>query len=276
MSAVASPRPAVSGRPLDIRVTQAHVVRSEWTKLRSLRSTRVALAAAVFVAIAAPLIASAFINSNWTTLSAQDRASFNPLDTSLIGILFAQLAIGALGVLTITGEYTTGMIRSTFSAVPRRLPVLWAKAGVFGVVALVLAVPSALIAFFGSQAILSGQNISIGFGHAGVARAVIGAGLYLTLVGLFGLALGAIVRNSAGGISALAGVLFVLPPLLSVLPSSWDNAISPYLPSNAGQAVMTITPDSNTLGPWVGLALFAAYTAAAIAVAAVLLRRRDV
>jgi hypothetical protein len=221
-------------------------------------------------------IIPAFVNANrWSTMSLADKAGFHPLETSLIGVTVAQLAIGVLGVLVISGEY------STFAAVPKRLPVLWGKAGVFGLVTLVLALPSTLIAFFAAQAILkghsfNGHDIALSFSDPGVSRAVIGGALYLTLVGLFGLGLGAILRSTAGGISALAGILFVLPPLMNVLPSTWNNAISPYLPSNAGQAIMQSGHPDHTLGPWTGLGVFAAYTAVAIVIAAIQLRRRDV
>jgi hypothetical protein len=227
-------------------------------------------------------IVPALINaSRWATMSTHDKATFKPLDTTLIGVTLAQLAIGVLGVLVISGEYSTGMIRSTFAAVPKRLPVLWAKAGVYGAVTLVLTVPAMLIAFFSAQAILkghsvNGHDIALSISDPGVARAVIGGALYLTLAGLLGLGLGAILRNTAAAISAFAAILFVIPPLLNVLPSSWNNAISPYLPSKAGQAIMQIGNPAHTLAPWTGLGLFAAYTAVAIIVAAVLLRRRDV
>jgi ABC-2 type transport system permease protein len=263
------------------RVTQLRVALSEWTKLRTLRSTRYALLAGVLMTIAFA-ITPAFVNaSRWSTMSLADKAGFHPLETSLIGVTVAQLAIGVLGVLVISGEYSTGMIRSTFAAVPKRLPVLWGKAGVFGLVTLVLALPSTLIAFFAAQAILkghsfNGRDVALSFSDPGVSRAVIGGALYLTLVGLFGLGLGAILRSTAGGISALAGILFVLPPLMNVLPSSWNNAVSPYLPSNAGQAIMQSGHPDHTLAPWTGLGVFAAYTAVAIAIAAIQLRRRDV
>jgi ABC-2 type transport system permease protein len=193
----------------------------------------------------------------------------------------AQLAIGVLGVLVITGEYSTGMIRATFTAVPKRLPVLWAKAAVYGSLILVLSVPAMLIGFFSAQSILSGhtlfgRDISLSISDPGVARVVVGGALYLTLAGLFGLGLGAILRNTAAGIGAFAAILFVIPPVLSLLPASWDDAVSPYLPSNAGQAIMQFGNSSHTLGPWTGLGLFAAYTAGTIAAAAVLLGRRDV
>jgi ABC-2 type transport system permease protein len=263
------------------RVTQLRVALSEWTKLRTLRSTRYALLAGVAMTIGFAIIPALVNASRWSTLSLADKAGFHPLETSLIGVTVAQLAIGVLGVLVISGEYSTGMIRSTFAAVPKRLPVLWGKAGVFGLVTLVLALPSTLIAFFAAQAILkghsfNGHDIALSFSDPGVARAVIGGALYLTLVGLFGLGLGAILRSTAGGISALAGILFVLPPLMNVLPSSWNNAISPYLPSNAGQAIMQSGHPDHSLAPWTGLGVFAAYTAVAIVIAAIQLRRRDV
>jgi ABC-type transport system involved in multi-copper enzyme maturation permease subunit len=277
----ALPTPIVRTRIPTGRVTQARVALSEWTKLRTLRSTRYALLAGVAMTIGFAIIPALVNVSRWNSMSASDKAGFHPLDTSLVGVTVAQLAIGVLGVLVISGEYSTGMIRSTFAAVPKRLPVLWGKAGVFALVTLVLALPSTLIAFFGAQAILkghsfNGHDIALSFSDPGVSRAVIGGALYLTLVGLFGLGLGAVLRNTAGGISALAGIFFVLPPVMSVLPSSWNNAISPYLPSNAGQAIMRIGHPAHTLAPWRGLGLLAGYTVLAIAIAAIQLRRRDV
>jgi ABC-type transport system involved in multi-copper enzyme maturation permease subunit len=270
-----------AGRTHAGRVTQMRVALSEWTKLRSLRSTRYTLLAGIAMTIGFAIIPALINASRWATMSAHDKATFNPLETSLIGINLAQLAIGVLGVLVISGEYSTGMIRSTFAAVPKRLPVLWAKAGVFGAVTLVLAVPATLIAFFSAQAILTGHSlnghdIALSISDPGIARAVIGGALYLTLAGLFGLSLGAILRNTAAGISAFAGILFVLPPLMNVLPTSWNDTISPYLPSNAGQAIMHIGNQAHALGPWTGLTLFACYTAITIAAAALLLKKRDV
>ena len=257
------------------RVTQRRVFVSEWTKLRSVRSTRYALLAAVVLTIALAAIFSGVIVTHWLHMRPQEKAGFNPLEASLVGLNFAQLALGVLGVLVISAEYSTGMIRASFSAVPKRLPVLWAKAGVFATVTLVLMVPSALVAFFVSQSILSGQHIQIAFSHAGVARAVIGASLYLPVLSVFALGLGAIVRNTAGGIAALAGILFVLPGIMHVLPQSWNDAISPYLPSNAGQQIMSIVREPNTLAPWTGFAVFCGYTVVVMAIAAVLLVRRD-
>ncbi len=270
-SAVVVPRFDGTGR-----VTQARVALSEWTKLHSLRSTRWSLLVATVLTIGLPLLFAAVVSSRWGHMSARERADRNPLDIALAGVNVSQLAIAVLGVLVITGEYSTGMIRASFTAVPRRLPVLWAKTVVYAVVAFVLMLPSVLIAFFGSQAILSRHHIlQISFSHAGVARAVIGGAVYLMLVGVLALAIGAIVRNTAGGISAFAAIFFVIPPLLNILPTSWNDAISPYLPSEAGRSIFSLTHGPHSLAPGPGFALFLGYTALAVAIAAVLLVRRD-
>ena len=261
--------------PQRLRVTQRRVLVSEWTKLRSVRSTRWALLAAVVLSIALAAVASTVFVTHWARMDPRERAHFNPLDAAMVGLAFAQLAIGVLGVLVISAEYSTGMIRSSFSAVPRRLPVLWAKAAVFAAVTLALMVPSALAAFFVSQSILSTKHLEIAFSAPGVARAVIGAGLYLVVLGVLSLGIGTIVRNTAGGIAVIAGLLFVVPPLMGILPASWNNAISPYLPSNAGQQIMSAVKVPHMLAPWTGFALFCGYALAVLGVAAVLLVRRD-
>lgn len=256
-------------------VTQRRVARSEWTKLQSLRSTRWSLLASLILLIGIGLLACIVFEARWPHLSPGDRHDFHPLQANLAGVNFAQLAIGVLGVLAITAEYSTGMIRSTFSAVPKRLPVLWAKALVFAAVAFAVSLPAIFIVFFAGQAILSGQQINIGISHPGVLRALFGAALFLTAMGLFGLGLGAIIRSTAGAIAALAGIVFVLPPIVGLLPTSVASSIEPYLPSSAGNAIWTINPDPNSLAPWAGFGVFCAYTALAIAIAAVLMVRRD-
>src|SRR5262249_9032042 len=157
-----------------------------------------------------------------------------------------------------------------------RLPVLGAKIVVYAAVSFALSLPAVLIAFFASQAILSKHELlQISFTHPGVARSVVGGAVYLTLVGSFALAIGAIVRNTAGGIATFAALVFVIPPLMNVLPASWNHAISPYLPDAAGRSIFSLTHDTNSLAPWPGFLLFLAYTAAAVAIAALLLIRRD-
>jgi ABC-2 type transport system permease protein len=259
------------------RVTQARVAVSEWTKLRSLRSTRWALFVTLLLIVGIGLLTCIVFEARWPNLSPEDKFRFllHRLRINLAGVGIAQLSVGVLGVLVITGEYSTGMIRSTFSAVPRRLPVLWAKVAVFAAVTFAVTLPAVLVVFFAGQSILSSRHIQIAFSHPGVPRAVIGAALVLTVMGIFGLGLGAIVRHTAGGIVTLVGIMFVLPPILGLLPTSWSNAINPYLPSSAADVLWTITPEGHTLSPWAGFAVFCGYAAASIGIAAVLLLRRD-
>jgi ABC-2 type transport system permease protein len=260
------------------RVTLPRVLLSEWTKLRSVRSTVWSLLLAVIFTIGLPSLFAAILANRWPHLSPHERAdhSQHPLEVSLAGVNLSQLAIAVLGVLVITGEYSTGMIRASFTAVPRRLPVLVAKVAVFAAAVFALMLPAVLAAFFASQAVLARHHIlQVSFSQAGVARTVIGGALYLTIVGLFALGLGAIVRNTAGGIATFVALMFVLPPLMNVLPQSWNDAITPYLPDSAGRAVFSLTTGAHSLSPWTGFGLFCAYAAAAIAIAAVLLVRRD-
>jgi ABC-2 type transport system permease protein len=267
--------PAIPAAAHTGKVTQLRVARSEWTKLRSVRSTLYSLFATVTFTIGLAAIATAVIAARWPHMGVEERARFHPLEATLAGVQLGQLALGVLGVLVMTAEYSTGMIRATLTAVPKRLPALWAKAGVFGAVAFAISVPATLIAFFVGQSLLSSQHLELAFSAPGVARAVIGAGLYLTVAGLLGVGIGTIVRNTAGAIAAFVGLMFILPPLMNVLPLSWNNAASPYLPSNAGQAVMSITHSPHTLAPWAGFAAFCGYAAAALALGALVLTRRD-
>jgi ABC-type transport system involved in multi-copper enzyme maturation permease subunit len=269
-------RPAVPTLGVQGKVTQWRVIRSEWTKLHSLRSTNWSLGVAVVLTIGFSCLFAAILSSRWGHMSPHERSSHHPLDVAQAGINVSQLAIMVLGVLVITGEYSTGMIRATMTAVPKRLPVLWAKLAVFAVVSFLLMLPSVVIAFFASQAILSRHHIlQVSFSHNGVARAVIGGALYLMLIGMFALALGSIVRNTAGGIATFVGLFFVIPPLLNVLPTSWQNAINPWIPNSASRSIFQLTHGSHSLSPAGGLAITLAYTAAAIALAAILLLRRD-
>lgn len=258
------------------RVTQWHVIRSEWRKLISLRSSRWSLGVAVLLTIGLSVLFAAVTAAHWGHMSAHDRADRHPLDIALAGVNLSQLAIGVLGILVITGEYSTGMIRASLTAVPKRLPVLWAKLGVFAVVSFALALPSVLIAFFASQAILARHHIlQISFSDPGVARAVVGGAVYLMLLGIFALAIGAILRNTAGGIATFVAIFFVIPPILDVLPTSWNNAVAPYLPDAAGRSIFSLTHGAHSLAPGPGLGLFAGYCVIVIAIAAVQLVRRD-
>jgi ABC-type transport system involved in multi-copper enzyme maturation permease subunit len=258
------------------RVTPARVVLSEWTKLRTLRSTVYALLAAVAFLIGFAILVPSVVTAHWPPRDPQDALTFDPVGVSLVGGFFAQLAIGVLGVLIMTGEYATGMIRATLAAVPTRLPVLWAKALVYGITSLVLSTIAAIIAFFIGQAILSSKHIETTWGSPHVARAVFGSALYLAGVGLLGLGLGALLRNTAGAISTLFALLFVVPVVVHFLPSSWSDAISKYLPSNAGQVITNSRSlDPHSLGAWTGLGVFFLYALVALVLASIALLRRD-
>jgi ABC-2 type transport system permease protein len=256
------------------QVNQWRVIYSEWIKFRTLWSSILVAAVSVLGMAGIGWVASYFINADWDHLRPRQIAHFDPVVTSLNGYNMAQLAIGTLGVLLVTGEYTTGMIRATMATAPRRLPVLWAKLAVYTVITLVLMMSTSFLAFLGGQALLGSHSTSLAAN--GVLRVVVATGLYLTLVGMLGVAFGALVRNTAGGIAALFGLLLVLPVIVGVLPSTWQDAINKYLPSNAGQAALAVKPDPTMLAPWTGMAVFALYVVISVAVAAVLLKRRDV
>ncbi|WEO99453.1 ABC transporter permease [Streptomyces sp. FXJ1.172] len=269
--------PTAPARPA-YRVTGRRVLSSEWAKLWTLRSTWITLGLALLFLIAFGLIASARYKSNINSGHHMDGdfARSTAVSLSLFGTHFAQLALGVLGVLVTAGEYSTGMIRSTLAAVPRRLPVLWSKAAVYGLVALVIATLGAFVTFGIGSGIVSGTPAAMGFSHAGVVRSLLGAGFYLGLVGVIGTALGALLRSVAGGISVLVASLMLVPGLISLLPSSWQDHISPYLPSNAGESMFALTHDSTVLSPTAGLLVFLGWTALALAGAAYRLVRSDV
>jgi hypothetical protein len=265
--------PAIQRRVPIAPVTERRVIASEWVKLATLRSTWITLVAAVVGTIAVGALASWAIDAHWSHLGADERAQFSPITQSLSGVYLAQLAIGVLGVLVITGEYATGMIRASLAAAPRRLPVLWAKLLVFSALTFVTTTVAAFVAFFIGQALLNSHGTTIGAPDA--LRAVLGVGLYLTVVGILAVGCGFLVRSTAGGIATLFGVLLVLPAIGHVLPLSWQHNVLPYLPSNAGGALYSMHPDPGTLAPWTGFVVMCCWAVVAVVAAAVTLRRRD-
>jgi len=263
---------AVQARP----VTLATVIVSEWTKLRTLRSTLWSLLAAVLAMAVLGSAVAAVQMSRWAQLEPQERARYDAIDVGVGGYHLAQLAIGVLGVLVISGEYSTGMIRSSLIAVPHRLPVLWAKIIVFAAVTFGLMLVASLVSFYAVQAIVTQhhQQVTLAAPHA--LRAVIGTALFLTVLGILAVGLGALVRNTAGGIAGFVALMFVLPGIVALLPASIGHAISPYMPLSAGFTVATSTfEDPHHLGTWTGFAVFCGYAAIVVAAAAVGLQKRD-
>ncbi|MFG2958736.1 ABC transporter permease [Streptomyces sp. NPDC048291] len=226
-------------RPAAYKVTGARVLRSEWAKFWSLRSSWITLSVAVFLLVLFGTIASYTYTAGATAGGPPGPSSgdSDAVGLALTGVTFASLAVGVLGVLLSAGEYSTGMVRSTLTAVPRRLPVLWGKAAVIGPIALVLTTLGALAAFGLGSPGLDGEKISLSLGDDGVLRSLAGAGLYLGLVAVFGVALGVLLRNSAGAIASLVGILLILPGLASLLPDSWYDTLSPYCRTGPGQVV---------------------------------------
>jgi ABC-2 type transport system permease protein len=264
-------RPAATGGQ---RVTLARVVRSEWTKLRSVPSTVWSLLAALVLIVGFGALYCVLRVTRPPT-GPEAVAAFDPTAVSLTGVRLAQLAVGVLGVLLVAGEYATGTIRVSLAAVPRRLPLLWGKAIVFALTTLVLCLPATLAAFLVGQSILSAEGLDTSLGQPGVARAVVGSALLLSAIGLLGLGLGALLRGTAGAVAGLFGLLFGPQLLTGLLPSAWSDRLYPYLPVPAGAAVANVRPDPAALAPWSGFGLLCLYVAAVLALAAWQLRRRD-
>jgi len=232
-----------------LRVSQTRVVLSEWTKFRSLRSSVYTLLTAVVAMVGIGALVAAVTANQPGGLEPGQSAIF----TSLTGTFIAQLAIGVLGVLLITGEYSTGMIRSSLTVVPRRLPMLWGKLAVFAAVVFVTMLIASFAAFFLGQALLGGQSASLS--DQGALRAVVGAALYETVAGMTALALGALLRNTAAAITTFVAVFFVIPPLTLLLPASLTEHFVQYLPSNLGSGLLDATSGlPHALAPWTGFA----------------------
>jgi ABC-type transport system involved in multi-copper enzyme maturation permease subunit len=254
------------------QVTQLGAIRSEWIKLRSLRSTWYGLLA-TFAIVAG-------LGSLFTALRAHHFdhgfADFDPIAVSLRGAFLAQLAIGVLGVLVISGEYTTGMIRASLAAIPHRTPVLVAKTAVFGVLALVVCTASTFSAFLIGQQALATTHRQAGLGTPHAVEAIVGTALYLTLIGLLAVGLGFLLRTTAGAIATLVGIVLVLPLLASALPDPYATDVRKYLPLSAVDQLMSAArPDPSLLAPWTGLGITALYAAAALLAGFVVLKRRD-
>ncbi|MFN2608277.1 MAG: ABC transporter permease subunit [Acidimicrobiales bacterium] len=266
-----SPPPA----PSAARVWRA-AAKAEWTKLRSVRSTTWSLLVTLALTVGLGALFCAARVSRWDRLDAGERLHFDPTSFSLNGLFLAQLAVGVLGVLVMSSEYATGQIRASLAAVPRRRTVLSAKLAVFTAVAFVVGLAASAVAFGIGQAIFSAKHAGVSLGDPGVLRAVVGGGLYLAVTGALGLGLATLLRRTAGAIAALVGLLLILPILVNFLPSPWNDDIARYLPGEAGAAIFRVIPDSSTaLGPWAGLAVFAAYAVAALALGWLVLQRRD-
>ena len=264
-----APVPATVAGP----VTQVRVIRAEWTKLRALRSTWWCALAAVVLIVG---LGAAIAGSGTAYHVSAGNTAAKGISAALLGLLFAQLVVGVVGVLAFSGEYGTGLIRATLAAVPSRLPVLWAKLIVLAGLVLPVTMLCAVADFFAATALESSRGGSaISLADPGVLRTVIGASLYLTVIVVIGLALGALLRKTAAGLSVFAAVFFVIPIVVGALPHN-ITGFAPYLPSNAG-GFLWGSPLNTThaLSPWTGFAVLCGYAVVLTAAAAWRLRRRD-
>jgi len=250
------------------------VAQMEWLKLRSVRSTWWTLL--VFAAGMIGLAILVMIRQHWAAMSAANRASFDPTNDSYAGLAIGQLAIGVLGVLAVTSEFSSGMVRATFAAVPRRPLVLAAKAAVVAAVTLAAGEILAFAAFGAGEAVLKSPAPHAALGQPGVLRAVLMAGAYPALVGLIGLGLGALIRHTAGAISAVAGMLFVLPLILVPLGTWLQNAAGQFMPMLIAENSLTaVKPVAHSLPPGAGFVVLCAYAIAALVAGGWALARRD-
>ena len=251
-----------------------NVAQMELLKLRSVRSTWWTLL--VFAAGMIGLAILVMVHQHWATMSAADRASFDPTNDSYAGLAIGQLAIGVLGVLVVTSEFSSGMIRATFAATPGRPLVLAAKAAVVAAVTLVAGEILAFAAFAIGQVVLKSPAPHAALGQPGVLRAVLMAGAYPALIGLTGVGLGALIRHTAGAISAVVGVLFVLPLILVPLGTSIQNSAGRFMPMLIAENSLTaVKPVPHSLSPGLGFALLGLYAVAALAAGGWALARRD-
>ncbi|HEX6522120.1 MAG TPA: hypothetical protein VF070_19260 [Streptosporangiaceae bacterium] len=254
--------------PIPVRARD--VLLFEWTKFRSVRSTYWTLLIAAVTALGGSVI-TAIANAN-----AKDGGSpFNPVESIFLAWLeYPVLALGVLGLLTFTAECSSGQIRTTFTAVPQRLAVLAAKAGVAGAVTLIAGELLAFVAFFVTQAILSGHPDAISLSQPGVPRAVLAGGFCLSAVTLLGLGLGAIIKHTAGSVAALPAVIY-LPLLFATLPAPWNYRIGRFTPVLAAGQLVNPHPSGNFFSPALSFVVLIAWPAVALIVAGLLIKRRD-
>jgi ABC-2 type transport system permease protein len=252
-------------------VTLRRVLRSEWIKFRSLRSSWAVLTGAVL----AMLVTGLIVAFNTRHLSGGLQANDIGPSATLQGYYLGQLLVGALGVLYVSGEFSTGMIRSTFAAVPTRLPVLLAKSLTFLLVSAITMIAVSVITFLAAQAFIGHFRPGLSLADPTALRVVIGTGAYLALIGLLGGAIGWIVRSTPGALVTYFALMLALPVIFSTLLGAWGQDVFKFLPSGAGGSFISAPPESGTLGPWAGLAVLCAWIVAALAIAAITLRRRD-
>ena len=256
--------------------TLVDTTRSEFLKFRTVRATFIGLATLVVLTIGLAVLITLVIRSNWSHRSLADKLAFDPVATSLAGVFFAQFAVGVMGARFITAEYASGAIRTTLAAVPRRVRLVFAKAIVLFFTFLVVSEAVVFVAFIVGQAIYKAGHLpSMSLSDTTVLRAVIMAGVYLTFLTLIGFGLGLILRTTSTTISVYVTILLIIPIIVNFLPSSWQDHITKYLPSNLGASMLSPTPSARSFAWGSAAILLAIYTAGVVTVGTLTLVRRD-
>jgi ABC-2 type transport system permease protein len=250
----------------------AGILNSEWIKLRTVRSTIWSYATVIVISLGMALLMSSTLDTAGMQIADGEQGSWM-IQVSTFGIIFGQLVVAVLGVLAISGEYSTGMVRSSLTAVPRRLPVLAAKSIVLFVCTYAVGLVSVVGSYLVASPIMAGKGISANLADPEVFLPLMGAALYLSLVAVFSLGLGTILRSSAGGIAASLGTILLLPTVFQLIPATWAADLMPYILSNAGTAIFMF--DGSTTEPWQNILIVLGWVAVSLAGAAVLLKRRD-
>jgi ABC-type transport system involved in multi-copper enzyme maturation permease subunit len=256
-------------------VTLGSTVRSEWIKFRTVRSTIMGVAITFVLTIGLGALITLAVRAHWHSMDPTRQLIFDPVSASLSGILFAQFAVGVIGTLFITSEYSSGSIRTTLAAIPNRLELVWGKLIVLVASIFVVAEIACFITFLMGQAIFSGVVPTASLGNSAVLRTVILAGVYLTLLSVLGFSLGLILRQSAACISVFTSLLLILPIIVFLLPQSWQNTMSKYEPSELGHAMTSVTTPGNDFGTWTALLILTIYVVAVWGVGTTMLIRRD-
>ena len=252
------------------------VLQSEWTKIRTVSSTTWTLISAFVVTVALGAGLSAVFNSTFDDLSSPEQATFDPTLTSFSGMILGQLAMVVFGVLVVGSEYSSGMIRTSLAAVPQRATFLFSKILVAGVLSLLVGLVTGFLAFFLGQALLGDHSTSIG--EPNVLRAVIGSGLYMSLIAVFSMGVAAMLRSSMLSLGILMPFFFLVSQILSAVPVAKD--VAQYFPDQAGSQILQVVPDaldSNPApyGPWGGFGILVLWVVAALVGGYVVLKKRD-
>lgn len=256
-------------------VSFATIVRSEWLKFRSVRSSVTGVVVTLVLTIGLAALITTVVRAHWSSMTLANKVTFDPVTSSLVGIILAQFAVGVIGALFVTSEYSSGSMRTTLTAVPKRIELTLGKLFVLVVTMLVVGEVACFASFLLGQSIYSGVVPTASLSNGPTLHAVIMAGVYLTLLAATAFGLGLIIRHSAAAISVFVGILLILPLIFAFFPQSWRNAGQKYLPSELGSAMTSPTATAHDFGAWTSLILMVVYVVVLLVIGTTLFARRD-